>query len=311
MISKENWTDRINKSWFYLCGWCGVICILVLLLQPVVVAASPRVFVTNYPLKYFAERIGGESIEVVLPVPANMDPYIWRPGRDTILAMQKADLILLNGAGYEQWLTMVSLPRSRLYNTSSSLKDKFLRAPSQSTHSHGPGGEHSHEVVRHTIWLDYQLAAEQARSVGKALTKLTPRLQEDYAANTRLLVSDLQDLDDKFTALFAKVGDQPILASQPVYDYFARRYALNIHSLLWLPQTMASPKQWHALERLLGKFSAKLMLWREAPIGAMEKRLHKAGVASVVFNPCGNVPEKGDFLSVMHENYETVRRVFP
>ena len=56
--------------------------------------------VVNYPLQYFAERIGGEHINVVFPAPADVDPAYWMPDTPTITAYQQADLILLNGARY-------------------------------------------------------------------------------------------------------------------------------------------------------------------------------------------------------------------
>jgi zinc transport system substrate-binding protein len=42
------------------------------------------IYTVNYPLKYFAERIGGEHAEVVFPAPAGVDPAYWMPERKTI-----------------------------------------------------------------------------------------------------------------------------------------------------------------------------------------------------------------------------------
>jgi len=37
------------------------------------------VYVVNYPLKYFAERIAGEHATVILPTLAGTDPAFWMP----------------------------------------------------------------------------------------------------------------------------------------------------------------------------------------------------------------------------------------
>ncbi len=58
------------------------------------------VFVVNYPLKYFAERIGGELVDVQFPVPPGEDPAKWLPDSAAISQCQQAELILLNGASY-------------------------------------------------------------------------------------------------------------------------------------------------------------------------------------------------------------------
>ncbi len=61
------------------------------------------VYVVNYPLKYFAERIGGDLVEVQFPAPADEDPAFWKPAAEVVTAYQQADVILLNGAGYAKW----------------------------------------------------------------------------------------------------------------------------------------------------------------------------------------------------------------
>ena len=42
------------------------------------------VYVVNYPLQYFAERIGGDRVQVTLPAPADVDPAYWSPDAATV-----------------------------------------------------------------------------------------------------------------------------------------------------------------------------------------------------------------------------------
>jgi len=77
-------------------------------------ADTLTVYVVNYPLQYFSERIGGEAVEVHFPVPPDVDPAYWNPDILTIQKYQKADLILINGAGYAKWIRKTSLPQSKL-----------------------------------------------------------------------------------------------------------------------------------------------------------------------------------------------------
>ena len=76
-----------------------------------------EVAVVNYPLAYFAERIGGEAVEVVFPAPAGVDPAFWRPSPEDVVRFQAADLILVNGAGYAGWTRTATLPASRRVDT--------------------------------------------------------------------------------------------------------------------------------------------------------------------------------------------------
>ncbi len=86
----------------------------------------PLVYASNYPLQYFAERISAPLVDVRFPVPASEDPAFWKPAPEDVLALQQADLVVLNGASYESWLKNVSLPASRLVDTSEGFKEQLI-----------------------------------------------------------------------------------------------------------------------------------------------------------------------------------------
>jgi len=87
----------------------AIILIIIVLSAQYSAAAEPlNLYVVNYPLKYFAERIGGEHVKAVFSTPADVDPAYWNPDVVNVSAFQKADLILLNGAGYAKWVAKVS-----------------------------------------------------------------------------------------------------------------------------------------------------------------------------------------------------------
>jgi zinc transport system substrate-binding protein len=56
------------------------------------------------------------------------------------------------------------------------------------------------------------------------------------------------------------------------------------------------------LDGILKEHPATVMLWEGAPADASVALLKEKGIASLVFDPCGNRPESGDFLSVMEAN---------
>jgi zinc transport system substrate-binding protein len=272
--------------------------------------AKLRVYVTNYPLKYFVERIGYKNVEVVLPVPRGLNPIFWMPDARTIAALQKADLIILNGATYEKWLALVSLPPSKMVDTSIGFKEEYIRIRDAVTHSHGPQGMHSHAGTRHTTWMDFQLAVRQARVIKKALTGLSPNLRDIFDVNYRTLEKDLMILDQRMERIVSENKNEPLLASHPIYDYFARRYSLNLKSVLWAPMVMPNASQWMKLRKVLSEYPAKWMIWEKEPIEESVERLKSMGIGSLVFDPCENVPENGDFLTVMERNVENLKMAF-
>jgi len=274
--------------------------------QRSVAAAGQRlvVFSVNYPLHDFARRIGGDSVEAVLPVPGEVDPAFWSPTAEEVAGFQGADLILLNGAGYAAWVDRVTLPESRLVDTSAGFADRYLALDGATVHSHGPEGEHSHGTVAFTTWLDPVLAGEQAAAVAAALSRARPHEATVFGSRLELLQQELQALDSRLQAALGGGAATPLLASHPVYPYLARRYALDLRSVHFEPDTMPDRAAWSELESIVASHAARWMLWEAQPRAEIAQRLRSMGIEPVVYAPCGNTPRDGDFIGTMTDNVE-------
>lgn len=270
-------------------------------------SGKPQVYVANYPLKYFAERIGGDAIEVKFPAPGDEDPVFWQPDDAAVAGFQSADLILMNGATYSKWAEKVTLPQSKLVDTSAGFKAQYIEIKADATHSHGPGGEHSHSGTAFTTWIDFQQAIQQAEAISKALTKFAP----DAGKNFATLKAEIDALDARLLAVGKRIANAPLVASHPVYHYFARRYALNVRPVLWEPETVPDDKAMEELKGILATHPAKWMIWEGDPAKDSVAKLEAIGVKSVTFDPCGNVPDSGDFMAVMKANVEAFEKAFP
>ena len=291
--------------------WLWVILMFALPVGPVGAEGGMlTVYTVNYPLQYFAQRIAGEHAEVVFPAPADVDPAFWQPSAEDIAAYQQADLILLNGAGYAKWIHRVALPRRRLVDTSAAFRDRYIRADGTMTHSHGPGGDHSHAGTAFTTWLDPTLAVEQARAIAKALARLRPGQAADFDKNLAVLESDLLALDQRLKAIVAANPERRFIASHPVFQYLQRRYGLDLHSLMWEPDQDPGEGEWAALGRRLAERPVRWMIWEGEPSPASVARLQAMGMQSLVFEPVANRPGQGDFLTVMTRNLGSLQAAF-
>jgi zinc transport system substrate-binding protein len=267
------------------------------------------VYTVNYPLAFFAERIGGEMVEVVFPAPADEDPAFWSPDADTIAAYQGADLILLNGAGYAKWVERATLPATRLVDTSAAFADMLIPLEEAVTHSHGPEGAHEHGGYAFTTWLDPTLAIQQAQAVEAAISNLRPEAAPDLHKRMELLKGDLLNLDGRLAVAANSLGDEPLLFSHPVYQYLINRFDLNGVEVHWEPDETPDGQAWDHLEELLESHVAEWMLWEGKPLDDTVSGLAEIGVESAIFDPCGNRPEKGDYLTVMSANATSLKAI--
>jgi zinc transport system substrate-binding protein len=110
--------------------------------------------------------------------------------------------------------------------------------------------------------------------------------------------------------LVSKDPSKPFVVSHPVYDYLARGYGLNIKSVHWEPDAVVDDRQLMELQNILKDHPAKWMIWEGEPVKESVERLKIIGIKSLVFDPCGNVPDNGDFLQVMRQNVKNLKLAF-
>ncbi|HLU48734.1 MAG TPA: zinc ABC transporter substrate-binding protein [Planctomycetota bacterium] len=280
-------------------------------------ASTFTVYTSFYPTEYFAKRLAGAHANVVCPVPDDADPIFWKPSPEAIAEMQRADLIVLNGASFEKWAETVSLPEARVVDTARSFSDRLLRYEESVRHQHGPAGEHSHEGIDGHTWLDPLQAIEQARAIRDALIERLPNARADIERSWTALEADLRALDESFAALVPDGAEPPpLLASHPAYNYLVRRYGWNVHNLDLDPETVPDDATIAEIRHTLEDFRARALLWESEPVEEAARKIEdELGVESIVVSPCELLSDEEraegkDYLSIQRENIERLRPVF-
>jgi len=274
---------------------------------------KPIVAAVNYPLYYFAQRIGGELIQLEYPIPNGVDPAYLIPDDSALTVYQSADIILANGAGYAGWMNNVSLPANRIINTSVSMDGEYIPLKDVATHSHGLEGEHEHTGYAFTTWLDFQIAVAHAQAIKDIIVDKLPDSKDEIEEKYISLKTELLDLHESMKAVsgLGGISEQNILGSHPVYQYLSKAYGLQIQSVHFEPDEIPSADQWNEFDILVEHHPTSIMLWEDEPLPQVADILNKKGVQVMVFNPCGNRPENGDFMEVMNLNVRTLKESIP
>ncbi|MEX0862008.1 metal ABC transporter solute-binding protein, Zn/Mn family, partial [Nitrosopumilus sp.] len=68
--------------------------------------ADPKLQVISSfnPLHEFSQIVGQEKINAILLIPVGVEPHDWEPTIKDVQQMQKSDLIIINGIGFENWV---------------------------------------------------------------------------------------------------------------------------------------------------------------------------------------------------------------
>ncbi|MFO0829647.1 MAG: metal ABC transporter substrate-binding protein [Phycisphaerales bacterium] len=308
------------RRWLF---WCTLVAALVVACSrddsaPSTVPAGaaarggPLVVVAmNAPLACFAKRIGGDAVSVTMPVPPGLDPAFWTPSADDVAAMQRADLVVLNGAGHEPWRVRSALVDSKVVETSNGFRDRWIELAEGVTHSHGLAGEHTHKGTSFTTWIDPQLALEQARAIADALKRARPDAAASIDERLAALATELEAIDAAIADAIHGQQSLPIVFSHPVYDYLARRYALNARYVHWEPEEMPSAEEWERFAALLKEHPARWMIWEEEPADAVRSKLAEMGVSCVAFRPAGNPGgDPAAWLDIQRQNAKELAKVY-
>ena len=304
-------------------AWVGVSCGLLVgcerkQAQPKA-AEKPQVavvYTTFYPTTYFAERIAGGKVKVVNPCPADADPAFWMPDEETIKAYQDAALIIINGASFEKWIEKVSLPPSRIVDTTAPLHDELIVIAGAVTHTHGPTGQHSHEGIDGHTWLDPINAKTQAEQIKLALVKHFPEHEQAFEAGYAELAKDLDALDARHKALAAKLGEHFLLCSHPAYNYVGRRYGWKLKNFHLDPGEIPDEAAFAEIKEFLAGQPSGHMLWEAPPLEKIAARFREElGLESIVFSPCEALDAEAlkngeDFLTVMNGNVDRMEQAF-
>lgn len=249
--------------------------------------ASADVLVTHPVLLEAASAMTATTgISVSAALPDLLASRDWRPRAQSIHAMQQASLVVMNGASWEPWTSRVSLPASRLVNTSRPFTDQLIEVPDAVTHQHGPQGRHSHPGIIPSTWLSPTLLETQADSLQNALLQQFPTHRESVTRNAVAWKTMLQQPKRLVRQLRDATQSAPpfVIADSPLFLYLLKDLGWDSTYLAGSENGPAEPEQLTQLRELAGKNPAgrlRLFLLSEHRPPGMERAAVECGLKPI------------------------------
>ncbi len=175
-------------------------------------AEKVKVATSFYPLYDFASHVAGDRAEVSSLVPPGIEPHDWEPTPGDLTRAREADLLVINGAGFESWVEGIGA--RTVVNTSEGLE---LEAQD--------GGVDPH------IWLDPVFARHQVDVIRAALVRADPANADYYNENAGQFSKELDDLDSFIKEELSSCEKSDFIAFHDAFSRFAVRYGLTQHSI--------------------------------------------------------------------------------
>jgi zinc transport system substrate-binding protein len=232
--------------------FCFPLTALVLWLFPVFDGNARMVILTSFaPVHCFTSNVAGDVADVTVLVPPNAGPHDYSFSPGDIQKIAKADVLVINGAGLENWLQrgIRSAGRKDLLVVDTSAGVRLITGldvrPLAGVHSEpdpDAGGTNPH------IWLSPINAIKQVENIRDALVSRDPAHAGSYRANADTYIRRLQSLDTEIRAATRSFPNRNLITFHDTFPYFARDYGFNVVATFEeFPGKEPSPK---AIEQL-------------------------------------------------------------
>ncbi|GAA3936016.1 metal ABC transporter solute-binding protein, Zn/Mn family [Microbacterium soli] len=199
-----------------------------------------------------AAVIGGDRVTVTSLIDSTAkDPHSYEATARDRLAVQRADLVIENGGGYDSFMTQLRDGSDAEVITAAEFAHDHPDAAegedhdheaeadhghdhdAEDDHDHGAGhghDEHGHshiEGFNEHVWFDPDIIAHVAERVTADLTELDPAGGTEFAANAKALTAELDAIDTEIAALHGSLEGVPVLITEPLPGRLAAAVGLD------------------------------------------------------------------------------------
>jgi len=269
--------------------------------------ADDRIAVVTsfYPLRFVAERIGGDCVSVRDLTPPGVEPHDLELTPDAVEAIATADVVLYLGGGFQPAIEdAVGEAGGQVID----LLDGVATLPA-------PAGEVKEGLtVDPHVWLDPSRLGGVVAETARALEDAGIPSSCDVSSSVESIGSDLAALDEAFRAGLAGCADDLIVTTHEAFGYLADAYGLRQEAIAGLePEVEPNPKRLAEIVSLVEREGVTTIFSEELGSPDVAETLAaEAGVdTAVLFTIEGLTDEEvaagKDYFSLMEENLDALR----
>jgi len=187
-----------------------------------------KIVASFYPLAFFAHEIGGEEVTVRQLIPDNTEVHTWQPSFADILAVDKADVIIYNGASLDHWFENDLLP---ILDSSDKIIVETTKGVKLLETEPEHADEHEGLYDPHT-WISLFIAEQQAQKIYEALVQKDPNHEEYYSERWQNLKTRFEELDNNYLTGLSTKNKEEIFVAHSAFGYLADRYGFEQHGVI-------------------------------------------------------------------------------
>jgi len=168
-------------------------------------------------------QVGGDRVKVTTLMIEGVDPHLFKPTRDDVARILKADLVFYSGLHLEGRMEETF---EKLSSKGKSITPVTSEIPEALLLKEGA-------VVDPHVWMNPALWASCTKTVSDSLGKKDPEGAAIYAANATRYATQLQSLETTLRSLIATIPDDQrvLITAHDAFQYFAKATGLTVMSI--------------------------------------------------------------------------------
>lgn len=266
--------------------------------------SSPKksIIVTHSILGSIVKDLVGDKVTVTVSVPNGLDPHEWESSARDIEAINKADLVIQNGLGFEGGLQK-TLETARDKGVKFFTASDYIEVRHVGTGEGIPSGEQDQVIGAPDphLWTD-PIAMKSV--VGALAPALMKDLNLDVASQASNLESQLDSLDKEVAEMVAAIPqeDRKLVTGHESMGYFAQRYGFKLVGVI-IPslstQAGVSAADLAALKKAIIDNQVKVIFTELGTSPAVAKVIgDETGVKVIELTPV-TLPSDGSYFTFM------------
>ena len=186
-----------------------------------------------------AQQIGGDRVEVSSIIDSvTQDPHSYEATARDRLTVQKADLVIENGGGYDAFIdnllegsdaeVLTAVDFSHDFPGNEGHEDGDADAE-EHDHEHAEGEEgHDHiEGFNEHVWFDPHTMIHVVEDIAAHLAELDPEGKADFTAAADGIVADLEGFETDLETIKTDAGGAGVFMTEPLPGYLAAAAGLK------------------------------------------------------------------------------------
>jgi ABC-type Zn uptake system ZnuABC Zn-binding protein ZnuA len=172
-----------------------------------------RVVATTTQVADLAANVGGDRVQVTSLLKPGVDAHDYEPSPADLDAIARADVVLENGVGLEEWLgdtIQASGFDGPVVDTSQGVRLRMV------------GGEPDPH-----IWQDPGNAQVMAANIERGLATAEPAAAASFEANLAAYTKELRALDAEVERQIDSLANKKLVTNHDAFGYYIDRYGLE------------------------------------------------------------------------------------